>query len=243
MFAFGFRGKAIPTPAAATSSMSWWNSLPSVQTTSRVRLSVSVLLLLVLLLLQAQAHLFAAVLAQTSSSFLCVSFQKMSSSFFWRSSVDCANTDSFLRSFSSLFVMKISLITAYCFSWHLHMRSWVSGSFPHAGNTSHATLHALNEASHVPLMCIVISCPRCHCVSCLDLNKCRDAAVSIPLDAIIPSLASLTASLKSRKNFLSSPLMRDIFVVFQADREGILPRRLHPLQALCDLRNQARGVV
>ena len=28
-------------------------------------------------------------------------------------------------------------------------------------------------------MCIALSCPLGHCVSCLDLNKCRDAALSI----------------------------------------------------------------
>ena len=108
----------------------------------------------------------------------------MSSSLLWRSSVVCVNLDSFPS--SSFFLVKnFSLTTAYCFSWHLYPRSWVSGHPPHAGHTPHATLPALYKASHVqtPLMCIALRCPRCHCVSCLDRNRCSEAVLSIPFAA------------------------------------------------------------
>ena len=85
------------------------------------------------------------------------SFHVMRSSFYWSSSVR--------PSFS---VMNLFLITAYCSFGHLHMWLWVSGSFPHAGHTSHAILADLKRALHVhsPFMCIALNCHFCHCVSC-----------------------------------------------------------------------------
>ena len=89
-------------------------------------------------------------------------------------------------------------------------------------------------------------------MSSLDLNRCREAAWPIPFAAsclrsfrlIILSLASLEASLKSCLNFLYSPLNEgDGFDVFRADREGILPRRIHLSQASRDVRNQTKRVV
>ena len=119
--------------------------------------------------------------------------------------------------------MNLFLITAYCSFGHLHMWLWVSGSFPHARHTSHASLPALKRALHVhtPFMCIALNCHLCHCVSCLELIRCGGAALSIPFAAsslrsflvIILSLASLRASLKSCLNFLSSPLMREILLL------------------------------
>ena len=40
-----------------------------------------------------------------------------------------------------------------------------------------------------------------------------------------------------------SPFTREIFAVLQNDREGVLPRRHHPLQASRDARNQTKRVV
>ena len=37
-------------------------------------------------------------------------------------------------------------------------------------------------------MCIALSCLLCHCVSCLDLIKYREAALSIPFACIFPKV-------------------------------------------------------
>ena len=154
-------------------------------------------------ILQAQAHLFRASFttfvsklfsqtfpprfrAQTSSSFLRVSFQKTAPRFFLE--MQCRLCEHRFFSLILLVLLRHELFSDHCvlcFSSHLHMWSQVSGSIPHAGQTSHASLTALNKASHVqiPLMCIDLSCPRCHCVRCLDLNKRRDTALSVPFAA------------------------------------------------------------
>ena len=174
--------------------------LPSVLTTSRVPFSVSVYLLLwvLLLLFQAQAHLphvsFTIFVSQLLSqllrrsfctiftSFLCISFHVMSSSSFWRSNIVCEHR--FLSS-----VPPRPFFSAHCVLFLLTSPHVVLGPWflPHAGHTSHTSLPILYKASHVQtlLMCIALSCLRCHCVSFLDLNKCRDAALSIPFAASI----------------------------------------------------------
>ena len=115
--------------AATTTCMSLWNAVssvqtiivcrfPSVYTASSGSLQPSSFTVFVS---QLFLQVSAAALAQTRSSFPCASLLATSSSFSWRSSVVSVQSDCFLTSSSSVFVMNLSLITAYCCSWHLHM--------------------------------------------------------------------------------------------------------------------------
>ena len=125
----------------------------------------------------------AAVLCTNFIHFPVSSVHVTSSSLLWRSSVVYVNLDSFLS--SSFFVKNFSLITAYCFSWH-----------PTCGPESLVPLHMLGTR-HTPaflpcarhrtsihrLCVLLLGVFCCHCVSCLDLNRCRNAVLSIPFAA------------------------------------------------------------
>ena len=127
---FDFRAKAFPAPAL-------WNALPSVHTTSRVPLSVSVYCIFGFpFLFQAQSLMFQAcftivvsqIFSQSSRRSLGANIIFCPACFvpgnellvFWRSSAVCVNSDYFLSSSSSFFVMNLSLVATYRCPWHLH---------------------------------------------------------------------------------------------------------------------------
>ena len=90
-------------------------------------------------------------------------------------------------------------------------------------------------------MCIALSCPLGHCVSCLDLNKCRDAALSILFAASSVVFPNDRSQSRIPQGF--SQVVFELSVFSQANREGIPPHHLHLVQASRDVHDQTRHAV
>ena len=87
-------------------------------------------------------------------------------------------------------------------------------------------------------MCIALICPLGHCVNCLDLNKCREAASPTPFAAsYLRSFRVIILNL-AVFSFDEGDLWVPLRVIV-----SILSHRLHLLRASRDVRNQTWRVV